>query len=172
MAIPDLYRADKRLSIWTGWSAPEPETGYCWFDAPLEIGGVVEAGFVLHGGSYKFHPDKHVTFELKVARPGVRRKIPLARVDWRSLTGGHSNRRGPALPWAGKRVGDSHVHGFDINWLESEGRMRTDLSQAEPIPEEIQSFESLREYAGILFRISNIDIVERPDWEYGLLYNG
>lgn len=50
--------------------------------------------------------------------------------------------------------------------------MRTDLSQAEPLPEEIQSFESLREYTGKLFRISNIDIVDRPDWEYRLFHNG
>ncbi len=64
------------------------------------------------------------------------------------------------------------MHGFDINWVESENRMRPDLSQAEPLPEEIQSFESLREFAGKLFRISNITLVEKPGWQYGLLYDG
>jgi aspartate aminotransferase-like enzyme len=47
--------------------------------------------------------------------------------------------------------------------------MRTDLSQAEPMSEEIETFESLRSYAGKLFRISNIGLVERPAWQYRLL---
>ena len=165
MPLPDLFNATKRLVLFPGWSPPEPETGYCRFSTPLELNGVIEADFMLHGGIYKYHPDRHVTFELRVGRPGVKRKIPLARVDWRSLTGGHSNRRGPRVPWAGKRVGDCHVHGFEINWVEAEGRMRTDLSQAEPLPAEVQSYESLRDFTGNLFRISNIDIVDRPDWE-------
>jgi hypothetical protein len=168
VAIPDLYNADKLIASWPGWSAPEPETGYIWFDAPLEIGGVVEAGFTLHGGAYSTHPDRHITFELKIGRPGIRRKIPIARIDWKSLSGGHSNKRGPPLPWAGKRVGECHVHSFELNWLETEGRMRTDLSQAEPMPQEIQSFESVRAYAGNLFRINNIDLVAQPPWEYRL----
>lgn len=169
MPYPDLFHSDKRIAVWPGWSKPEPETGYCWFMSPLEIGGVIEADFALHGGTYIDRPEQHVTFELKVGKTGVRRKVPLARVCWRSLTGGHTNRRGPTVPWAGKRVGESHVHGFDINWLESEGRMRTDLSQAEPFSQEIESFEELRRHVGILFRISNIDIVDRPQWEYKLL---
>jgi len=52
--------------------------------------------------------------------------------------------------------------------LETEGRMRTDLSQAEPMPSEIQSFESVRSYAGKLFRINNTGLVSQPPWEYRL----
>lgn len=170
--LADLYHAEKRIAAFSGWSAPEPETGYCRFASPLEIGGVVEADFMLHGGAYRYHPDRHVTFELRLGRAGVKRKIPIARVDWRSLAGGHTNRRGPKLPWAGKRVGDSHIHAFELNWIEVEDRMRTDLSQAEPLPPEIDSFESLRDHAGNQFNISNMKIVERPYWEYELFYNG
>lgn len=172
MPFPQLYQSEKRLVAFPGWSEPEQETDYVWFHSPIEVGGVVEADFILSGGAYKYHPDKHISFELRVGIPGRRRKVPLARIDWRALSGGHSNRRGPDLPWAGRRVGDSHVHGFEINWLENEGRMRTDLSQAEPLPEQIQSFESLLDYTGKLFRISNIDIVSRPDWEYRLFHDG
>ncbi|WP_165831093.1 hypothetical protein [Sphingomonas pokkalii] len=165
----ELYKSSKRIALFPGWSAAEGETGYSRFACPLEINGVIEADFMLHGGAYKYHPDRHVTFELRIGKPGIKRKVPIARIDWRSLTGGHSNKRGPNVPWAGKRVGDSHVHGFEINWVEAEDRMRTDLSQAEPMPPEVQSFEALRTFAGNLFRISNIDIVEQPDWEYTLL---
>jgi hypothetical protein len=169
MPLPDLFNAEKQIAFFPGWSPPEPETGYCRFAAALELNGVVEADFMLQGGTYKYHPDQHVTLELRIGKPGLKRKVPLARIDWRSLTGGHSNKRGPKVPFAGMRVGNCHVHGFEINWVDIEQRMRTDLSQAEPLPSEIQSFESLIEYAGKLFRISNIGVVEPPDWEYRLI---
>jgi hypothetical protein len=46
------------------------------------------------------------------------------------------------------------------------------LPQAVELDEEPQSFESLREVVGNLFRINNIDVVSRPPWEYNLFTNG
>lgn len=78
MPLLDLYQADKALANFSGWSSPEPETEYIRFASPIEINGVVETGFMLHGGAYKYYPDWHVTFELRVGNPGIKRKIPIA----------------------------------------------------------------------------------------------
>ena len=43
-----------------------------------------------------------------------------------------------------------------------------DLPYAAEIEEDLDSFESLRKYAGIRFRINNITVVTPPPWEYKL----
>ena len=159
----------KSISVFPGWSEPEPQTGYSWFDAPLEIGGVTEPGFMLHGGCYIGQPDCHVTLELRLSKTPGRKMRPLERIDWRSLNGGHSNpyRRGVAV--SGQRVSATHLHAFDLNFLPLEGRMRhADLPYAVEIEEDLDSFESLRRYAGIRFKINNITVVSTPSWEYKL----
>jgi hypothetical protein len=174
MPFPDIMRADKMLAQFPGWTEPEVETGYCWFNAPLSIGGVVQQGLVLHGGCLKNVPDAHVTFVIQATKPGTRRIIPLARIDWRSVTGGHSNPRRSGSPVSGKRCTNSHHHAFDLNWLEADGRMRggNDLPMADDFPQEIQSFEGLLDMVGNLFRINNIEVVSPPKWEYELFRNG
>jgi hypothetical protein len=173
MAFPELVTALKSLAPFQGWSEPEPETGYSWFNAPLIIGGVVQQSFVLHGGCLKFVPDANVTFVLQVGKPGIRRKVPLARIDWRSIRGGHTNPRRSGSPVSGIRVSASHHHSFALNWLEMERRMRGgNLPMAEDIDQSIQSFESLRDLVGNLFRINNIDIVPPPKWEYDFFIDG
>lgn len=174
MSFPDIMRADKVLAQFSGWSEPEGETGYCWFNAPLMLGGVVEQGLILHGGCLKNVPEAHVTFVVQATIPGARRQIPLARIDWRSVTGGHSNPRRAGSPVSGKRCSNSHHHAFDLNWLEKEGRMRArnDLPMADDISQGIQTFEELRDLSGNLFRINNIDIVPPPKWEYDFFRHG
>lgn len=172
MPYPALYNAPKALAFFPGWSKPEADTGYSWFNAPLEIGGVVEAGFVLHGGCLIDRPDQHVIFELRATAQQGSRLIPVARVDWRSVSGGHSNRRRAGSPVSGTRVSSSHIHAFELNWIEIERRMRTDLGQAREFDQQIQSFEELRDMVKILFRINNLDIVAPPKWEYTLFHNG
>jgi len=173
MPLPEIMRAEKALAQFPGWAEPEGETGYCWFNAPIVIGGVVEQGLVLHGGCLKHVPDAHVTFVLQVTKLGTRRQIPLARIDWRSVTGGHSNPRRPGSPVSGKRCTDSHHHAFELNWLEQEQRMRSgNLPMADDIPQGIQTFEDVRDLAKVLFRINNIGIVLPPKWEYDFFRNG
>ena len=173
MPFPDIMRANKSLAQFPGWSEPEPDTGYCWFNAPLMMGGVVEQGLTLHGGCLKHVPDAHVTFQVQATKPGARRHVPLARLDWRSVTGGHSNPRRAGSPMSGKRCSNSHHHSFDLNWLEQEGRMRFgNLPMAEDITQQIQTFEDIRDEAGILFGINNISIVLPPKWEYDFFRNG
>lgn len=106
MAFPELAAALKAIAQFPGWSEPEPETGYCWFNAPLMVAGVIEQGFVLHGGYLKHVPDANVSFELRALKPGARRTIPIARLDWRAVRGGHTNPRRPGSPVSGLRVSD------------------------------------------------------------------
>lgn len=65
MPFPELAAVMKAIAQFPGWSEPEPETGYCWFNAPLMIAGVIEQGLVLHGGFIKHVPDANVFFELR-----------------------------------------------------------------------------------------------------------
>lgn len=172
MTLPDLMAARKAIAGHVSWSAPEQGTGYCWFDAPLDIGGVIQEGLILHGGCVARQPDRHVSFEIRAKVNYRHKRVPLSRIDWRSLDGGHTNRPCAANPYGGKRVSDSHYHSFDVNWVPVNNRVRADLSQAvelEPVP---QSFESLRDFCGREFNIINIDVVSRPPWEYDLLTDG
>lgn len=172
MTLKELFDSPKSLVVTPHWSKPEPN-GFSWFDAPLEVGGVTERLFVLHGGHQRDLPDAHVSFEIKIGRPGTKKRIPLARIEWRSLKGGHTNpRKGPAFlkHLYGVRVQDTHHHKFDYNYVSEEDRMRGgNLPWAEGFEEEIVSFESLREKVGNCFGISDISLVTKPVWDYDLL---
>jgi hypothetical protein len=37
--LQSLAQDEKTISYFPGWSEPEDETDYIWFDAPIEIGG-------------------------------------------------------------------------------------------------------------------------------------
>ncbi len=162
----------KSIVHFPGWSDPSPETGYCWFDAPLAIAGYQVEGLVLHGGYLQHVPDANVTFELRVANPRGNRTIPLARIDWRCAQGGHTNPRRQGSPVSGKRLSPSHHHSFALNWNYREERMEgRNLPMAEDLPEGVSSFESLREFTGKMFRITNMDVVGLPEWEYELFPN-
>ena len=156
MTLPDLIAARKEISQFPGWSEPEAETGAMWFIAPLSIAGVVQEAFALHGVCLKYAPDRNVVFELRALGPR-RRKISLTRYEWRSLREGHTNSRRSGSPVSGKRVGATHYHSFDLNWLEAERRMRSgNLPQADNVEKEPQSFESLTAEVGNRFRINNM----------------
>lgn len=170
-AFPKLTEPYKSISVFPGWSAPEEGTGYIYFDAPLEIDGVTEANFQLHGGCLIRMPARHISFEIRIGRTPGRKHRPLARLDWRSLTGGHSNKRRP-LPdgVSGKRTMPTHLHGFDINWDAERGRMiGPDLPFANDLDRELNNFLEVRQHAGMLFKINNMEIVTEPEWELGFL---
>jgi hypothetical protein len=114
-SVKEIFEANKTIGFFPGWSEPEVETSYIWFDAPIEIDGVTETGLVLHGGCFANRPDCHLSFELRIARSAGRRCIPIERLDWRSLEGGHTNRRKPRSNWSGRRVSETHLHDFWLN---------------------------------------------------------
>ncbi len=128
-----------------------------------------EAGLFLEGGTYMSFPEKNVTFELVLLTGGGSRRIKLMRIDWRSLRGGHTNQRRYGCQNCPRRTSDTHFHAFDINWREADQKFRSPrLPCARDIEEKLQSFEELRSYVGKHFKINNIDVVARPDWEYRL----
>lgn len=173
MTIKEVFEANKKISYFPGWSNPEKETDYIWFDAPLEIEDVTEPRLVLHGGCYAHRPEVHVSFELRYQRIPGRRHRPIERLDWRSIEGGHSNPRKSASRWSGKRVLDTHLHDFLLNWSETEQRMRDgNLPMARDISTNLNDFHSLRTYTGKRLRINNIDIVEVPPWVYDFFSRG
>jgi hypothetical protein len=167
-AFRRIFEEEKLIAYFPGWSSSEEETGYIWFDAPLDIGGVTEAGLVLHGGAYVNMPEQHVTLELIVRNLKGKRRIALARLDWRSLKGGHTNPRGGPKGLSGKRMPPTHLHDFEINHDEKKCRMSAGLRWARPIEPELLSFEDVRAFAGKHFRINNMQIVDTPTWEYDL----
>jgi hypothetical protein len=172
-AYPALATPEKAIAAFSGWSDPEPN-GYIRFAAPIEIEGVVEPGLFLHGGCYIDRPDCGITFELHLEKNlarGVRRCVPLVRIDWRALSGGHTNQR--RYGGRGNRCSDSHVHEFDLNWDADNGRLRgANLPLARDIETQLHDFKAVREYAGNLLKISNIDVVVEPHWEYVLALEG
>ena len=141
-----------------------------WFNAPLEIDGVSEPGLVLHGGCYADAADMNVVFELDYAHVDSRRKTPLIRLEWRCLSGGHSNPRKCPNSRTVPRTDSTHIHPFELNWLAHLERMRgRNLPCAENVDKPLNSFQELLEYTGNRFKINNIDVVKTPDWEYKLL---
>lgn len=159
----------KSISTFTGWSDPESETGYSWFDAPLEIAGVTEPGFVLHGGCYIDKPECHVSFELRISKSPGRKMRPLERIDWKSLKGGHTNQYRKGIEVSGKRVPETHLHAFNLNYDHQKGQMRAaELPYAMEIEEDLPNYDALRKFAGKQFRINNMNLVASPPWEYKL----
>ena len=110
-----LHAKNRLRSFLAGWLPPEPETDWVSFSAPLEIDGVVEAGFQLHGGCFKNFPDVNVSFELVMARSATTKRVVIERFDWRSLRGGHSNKR-RRLAGIPSRTQRTHLHRFDLNY--------------------------------------------------------
>lgn len=169
MVLRDLFRSQKTLPYAPQWTDAEGEDAYTRVHVTLEVHGVVDTGVTLSGGAYVRFPDQHVTFEIAVRDYDGTRRIRLARVDWRDRKGGHSNPRGCAGTWSGRRVPETHHHAFDLNFVAAEGRMRRGkLPCAEPVPEPLTSFEALRTFVGRCFNINNMDVVPPPPWEYHL----
>jgi len=163
----------KRIATPPEWGRPDKRDGYIGFSAPLELDGITLPDLYLKGGASVDHPHRHVTLELKVRHATRRREIALVRIDWKSLKGGHSNKRGLPATWEGasvpSRVENTHLHPFELNWTGSVRRMlKGNLPVAVPIREELQTFADLCGFAEIRFRINNMSLVSEPNWAYSL----
>ena len=165
MSFDALVNQPKLLVNFPGWQRSGHEMNSLWFDAPLEIGGIVEPSFTLHGEARLDMPDRNVGLELVYRYPNSSRRFALVRLDWLSWKGGHTNPRRRNWPLRGKRVGATHAHPFELNFLPHKRAMRPgDLPIAVEIDGELQTFEQARAFAGFLLGISNIELVSRPPW--------
>jgi hypothetical protein len=164
-----LVNSWKDIPSFPGWGLPDPDDRSMSFAAPLDIGGVTIAHFWLRGRCIEDQPDREVTFQLEVGNAGIRTRAPLIRVDWRPLSGGHGNTKGPP-GIIGTTIKGTHFHPFELNWLEDEQRMRTsNLPLAEGITEPLQSFSELLDFIKIRFRINGIERILPPEWVEELL---
>ncbi len=168
MSFDALANTVKTIPLFTGWQTTGHEASTAWFEVALEIDGIVEPSVTLHGEARADMPDMSVGFEIYFRYPNSKRKVALARLDWKSWKGGHTNKRKRGWPEPERRrVGETHFHAFELNWHPEKKKLRRgDLPVAAEIDGELQSFESARAMAGFLLRISNIDLVTRPPWRY------
>lgn len=170
MDLPGLIHCKKSISYFPGWSPPEAETGSMWFLAPLEIGEVIQDGFHLFGLCNSHYPDGHVCFELVLSKTPKSRRTVLERIEWRSLQGGHSNKR-KRVAGVPRRTRATHWHRFELNYKSSSRRMIGDnLPVAQNIDDPLKKFEDLRIFVGNRLNIDNLDIVAVPEWEYNLFH--
>lgn len=157
-----LVESWKDIPANTKWSEPDPFDGEMSFLAPLTIAGVTVGTFSLRGTCFVDRPDFDVTFQLETGIHGQRTRLPLARVDWRPLSGGHKQPKKN-----GKRVMiyGSHYHCLHDNWLEEEQRMReTNLPVAQALESDPADFSELLDLVRIRFRINNITGLGTPKW--------
>lgn len=169
MTLRHLVKTWKSIAVDVAWTTPDPGDRYTRFYSPLEINGIIDSGLVLKGGTYSNQPNVHVTFELAISNPRNGKYTRLVRIDWRDLKGGHSNNR-KLCSGIISRTAATHLHDFDLNYIEAEDRMRKGgkLPCAINVTEDLQTFEELRTFVGRHFRINNIDVVPPPNWEYTL----
>ncbi|MDR3536772.1 MAG: hypothetical protein P4L71_09760 [Acetobacteraceae bacterium] len=103
--------------------------------------------------------------QVEVGVPGARTRIPLSRIDWRPANRGHKNPlRGPAAH-AGRFLPDSHLHTFALNWLPQASAMRAgNLPFAVDLPAFVDTLDALFDFAGFVFRIDHMTMIEMPPW--------
>ena len=146
------------------WSEPDPLDGQMSFLEPLSIGGVTVGTFSLKGTCNVGRPDCDVMFQLETGIHGQRTRLPLARIDWRPLSGGHKQ---PKKKEGGKReiILGSHYHCLHDNWIESEQRMREgNLPLGQALESDPSDFAELLDMVRIRFRINNITSLGTPKW--------
>jgi hypothetical protein len=159
-----LVESWKDLPSGVGWSKPDPIDGEMSILAPLTIGGVTVGNFALRATCNVARPDCDVMFQLETGIAGQRTRLPLSRIDWRPLSGGHKQ---PKTPGGRMRafIHGSHFHALEDNWLEQEQRMReTNLSWAQALEADPANFGELLDLVRIRFRINGISGIGTPEW--------
>ena len=168
--LPELYLMPKRVS---GGPAPrwvEEQNGVLRLLATLEDDlGIIMEGLTLRGRAFKYRPDQDVMLQLEFPHDRQRTDNAIERIEWNSSRTHNNKGRGPqSLQHVVQR--GTHLHAFDLNWLDDEQRMRKrNLPIAKPISERFQGFTELLEFAGKRFRISNLADLPNPPQERPLL---
>lgn len=131
----------------------------------LAIDGATVEGLMLRGGCYEHILGGAITLQLEVALGGQRTRVPVARIDWRPANPGHKNPRTGPAPHAGRFIGSSHFHPFELNWVEQESWMRAgNLPFAVEISPDPETFREILDFAGSALRIKDMDQIGAPKW--------
>lgn len=159
-----LVESWKDLPQSARWSEPDAIDGQLSLFAPLTVAGVTIGNFALRVTCNAFRPDCDVMFQLEIGVHGQRTRLPLTRIDWRPLSGGHKQ---PRQPGSRKRefIEGSHFHALDDNWLEAEQRMReNNLPWAQQLDPEPATYTELLDLVRIRFRINGVGDIGTPKW--------
>ena len=168
--LPELYLIPKRISRGLALRWVEEKNGVLRLLATLEDElGIIVEGLALRGRAFKYRPDQDVMLQIEFPHDRQRTDNAIERIEWNSSQTHNNKGRGPqSLRHVLQR--GTHLHAFDLNWLEVERRMRRrNLPIARPISESIQGFTELLEFAGKRFRISNLTNFPHPPQERPLL---
>jgi hypothetical protein len=159
-----LVESWKDLPAGIAWSSPDTVDGEMSILAPLTIGGVTVGAFALRATCNVARPDCDVMFQLETGIPGQRTRLPLARIDWRPLSGGHKQ---PKRPGSRKRdfIVGSHFHALQDNWVEADQRMKEiNLPWGQPLDPEPATYMELLDLVRNLFRFNDISGIGIPEW--------
>lgn len=167
----DLVYLEKDIVGYPIWVRSDSDKHGLTLLAELEIEGVSYEKFNFRGTCLDNQPEREVLFQLEIGKPGIRTKIPLMRVDWNPLSGGHKNpKMGVPKKHRRKIIPGSHFHSFELNYLVDEERMREgNLPLAYGIEQPLQSFADLLDFVSKEFRINGIDRIMMPEWVENLL---
>ncbi len=97
----------------------------------------------------------------------VRSAFAIERVEWKV---GHTNSAIGPQEYHFLDIESSHIHKFDINYIEDENRMRQrNLPLAVPVDPDPHSLEDFLDCAEKLLRIKGVSGIDRPDFQGRLM---
>lgn len=121
-------------------------------------------GLQIRGWYRPSRPDAEVMLQLEL-HPSAAKARQLERIEWRPL-GKHKNKR-PIPGIAALQFTGSHIHEFELNYLESEQRMlANNLPNARPLSPDVSDFEKLLALAESRLNVKGLCAgIPEPDWE-------
>lgn len=160
--LREMLESSKTLPVRPAWEVPD-STWFC-LNAPLDLAsGETVQGLELRAGACQSLPDRSVRFMLQ-HYPAKGQCVGLVRIEWRPLSA-HTNPANCAPHLSMQRIVGSHIHGFEMNWLPNEDRLRSgNLPVAEALSVDPLSFDELLVIVGKEFRISGLEKIEPPPW--------
>ena len=163
--FPKFAKGQKTIPVSHDWA--ELDRHYVSWQSPLDLDGVTVAGLQVRLGANILHPNEEVRVQLEY-HPAGGRCQPLARLEWKPLSGHNNKNKGPD-EWKFKPFKQTHIHAFEDNWLTTEQRMLAgNLPIAIPI-QELDSYEEFLDICGKRLNITNMSIVPAPPWNPRML---
>ncbi|MFT4098372.1 MAG: hypothetical protein QM651_14735 [Rhodoblastus sp.] len=159
--ISELVNSEKRFvqrPIWDSKLDPR----FHVFTAALLVPDDPTAGLEMRAKFSKQFVDRDCLLQLEFTRGG-RDRTELARAQWRPFET-HTNRQWGPPGYEGARFyRQSHLHGFEHNFVVDERRMRSgSLPAAVPIDPDPSTLSEFLAFFGNRFRIINITDVQLP----------
>ena len=163
--LEKLFESQKLLAITPAWTDVGGDV--LEIVCPLQIAGTVVQGLQFRLIARKSMADEMVTDQIEYhqhAEGGG----PLARIEWKPLSGHNNRGRGPKA-WQHRVIQGCHHHSFALNQKYAAKEIgRGPLPIALPLEQSPPKFDELLNLVGKEFRITNIEWVEIPPWEPAL----